>query len=138
MKYALLILMFLSFSHAGSVVAGGYVPVKSSVSCTQENSEPSSGEVLLATCVVTNNTEMFGVHFKFNGETVRDVRVQGGSGTLGTGLTAPDYPLDGLDEYVWSPGSQTSATLDYVIQFYGKIDSRVLPFMEYASMENHF
>lgn len=137
MKYALLILMFLSLSNAG-ITVGGYVPVQSTVSCNQENSEPSSDEVLLATCVVTNNTEMFGVHFKFNAVGVRDVRVQGGEGTLGVGLEAPNYPLGEVDEYIWAPGEQTAATLDYVIRFYGKIDSRVIPFMEYCSMENHF
>jgi hypothetical protein len=127
----------IALAQAGGITVGGYVPLKADVNCVQENSEVGDGEVLLATCVVTNNAPDFAVKFDF-GETenISGMRVQGGEGTLGVGLVPPSGYIEGAKEFVWDPGPQKAATLDYVIRFYGKINSHVLPFIEYCSFQN--
>lgn len=138
MKTLLILLSTLSFSFS-AITVGGYVPLTSTISCIQENSEPSDTEVLLATCVVNNNSPTFSVKFKFGFTSeVTELRVHGGEGTLGVGLDSPNYQVDGVDEYIWAPGTQQAATLDYVVRFYGKINSHVYPFIDYVAMENNF
>lgn len=131
------IALAVALANAGGITVGGYVPLKADVNCTQENSEPSPKEVLLATCVVTNNAPEFIVQFTFgNTSDISDMRVQGEEGTLGVGLVVPSGAIDHATEFVWNPGPQKAATLNYTLRFYGKINSHVLPFIEYAFFQN--
>lgn len=133
--------MTLSLSFSGSINVGGYVPLISNISCIQETNESNNPniEVLLATCIISNNTEVFGVNFKFGfGTEISNLRIQGGEGILGLDIVPPDELITVTDEYNWTPNTQRSATLDYIIRFYGKLNGRVNNIIQYASMNNTF
>ncbi len=137
MKTLLIVLSTLSFCFSG-ITVGGYVPLVSTVSCVQENyqSDNSNTEVLLATCTISNNAEVFSARFKFGTNEISDLRIQGGEGTLGNGIEVPNENITMLDEYTWFPNRQNSATLNYTVRFYGKFNGKINNFIQYATMNS--
>jgi len=140
MKTIIAILLALSFSFS-DITVGGYVPLVSNISCIQETNESNNPniEVLLATCTISNNAEVFSTKFKFGfGEEITGLRIQGGEGTLGLDIVSPNEPMVFMDEYTWFPNRQRSATIDYTVRFYGKLNGKVNTFIQYASMNSIF
>ena len=138
MKTILIVLMALSFSFSGNITVGGYVPLVSNISCIQETNQSNNPniEVLLATCVISNNAQVFSAKFQFGfGEEVTELRMQGGEGTLGNGIDVPNESIPIMSEYTWNV-NQKSATLEYVVRFYGKLNGRVNTFIQYATMNS--
>lgn len=82
---------------------------------------------------------MFGVNFKFGfGKEISNLRIQGGEGTLGLDILPPNELITLTDEYIWTPNTQKSATIDYTVRFYGRLNGKVTTFIQYASMNNTF
>lgn len=140
MKTIIAILITMSFSFS-NITVGGYVPLISSVSCIQETNQSNNPniEVLLATCTISNNAEVFNVKFDFGfGEEITELRIQGGEGTLGLDIIPPNEPMVFMDDYTWFPSRQRTATIDYKVRFYGKLNGKVNTFIQYASMNSVF
>ena len=125
---AFLILAAVVPNSASSVAAGGYIPVLRNLTVTPAG--PSSAfaaevPVEVAVLEIDNNLPGYELALDFsgpdgNGPVVSEVRLEGAGGVLGTGLAPPQGPLpeDGSHpgRFIWSPGSQKTATLGYRIR----------------------
>ena len=119
-KYlSLLILSLVVLSNANGITVGGYVSPISNIRCVQENSDISSSDILIASCVLNINVENFSIHFVFGGNNIENLRIE--TEDLSEPITKA--------EYIWNPGPIKSAKVNYSIKFYGSPKEYVEPFM---------
>ena len=127
---ALLALGLPMYAAAATATVGGYVPEKRNLTVTPVyDAAPSDAYRTkeVATIRIDNNLPNYSLVLDFSDrdgsrDVVSEVRLEPVQGTLGRGLTAPGAaalaPEDGSGRFVWYPGTQESATLDYEVRVY--------------------
>jgi hypothetical protein len=134
-----LVFVVVSIAFSGSAEIGGQIPIRSNVVCNGNVSIDMSESVQnlqeIARMTINNNTQSWELTVKFknggrfvneaNGAEVVPINLiftPGNSGFLGGGLS----PLNNFDlrpyingvkneTYTWKPGTQSSATVNYVM-----------------------
>ena len=121
----MLIAMLVGAAAAEPIVSGGAVPEirRIDVTALPAASARTGQSVPVAVIRIDNNLPEYGLVLDFGAEAadkISAVRLQGMAGTPGQGLSAPDRaalaPTAVPGQYVWSPGPQRSATVDYQLE----------------------
>ena len=120
---------------AASVRVGGWIPAINSMVCTPTPAldfSQDGNEVVIARCVIRNNNPFFQASFRFDTGTdvgefgdprrlFSSLTWHGVGGLLGQGISPPGGQniLPGMESntFHWIPEEQSTATLDYAIEF---------------------
>ena len=130
MKYLLVLLCFITFSYSGQLECGGHVPLinqSSDIGVVSIDFSNNGNNVKIADFTISNNTQSFIVILYFNnkGSFCKDsfcftpdqlILKSTGIGVLGKGISTPiskNIYLNSNNEYIWIPGKQSSATINY-------------------------
>lgn len=117
-----------SHTFANTQIVGGVVPSIHNTLVTPIENADNRDEQLgkeIALIQIENNLPDFQLVLDFsgaqeNGNQIEDVILESVSGILGGGLVAPQKMVLshelGTSKYIWNPGTQTSATLGYVVK----------------------